>query len=224
MHAAETRLGPALEVRFSSSDQGVFTGLASTFGGPPDSYGDVLAPGAFTATLAEHKARSTTPALLWSHNAAEPVGKWTSLQETAQGLAVTGKLTLGTPRGSDAYALLKDDVLGLSIGFSTKQATRDRAGNRVLERVDLIEISLVAVPANARARVTGVKSASDVRDARTFEEMLRDLGFPRSLAVGITAKGWAAAARRGEPEPAAIAELIRAIERRTAQLGDSHGS
>ena len=56
--------------------------------------------------------------MLWGHDHKEPVGKWLTLKEDATGLQVTGRLTLGTRRGAEAYALLQDDALALSIGFA----------------------------------------------------------------------------------------------------------
>ena len=42
------RLSPAFCFKAAGIDKaGVFTGLASTFGGQRDAYGDVIAPGAF---------------------------------------------------------------------------------------------------------------------------------------------------------------------------------
>ena len=53
------------------------------------------------------------------------------------------------------------DVTGLSIGFrvSPEGVEFDRTAKaRILKEVALIEVSLVALPANQSARVTGVKS------------------------------------------------------------------
>jgi HK97 family phage prohead protease len=200
---------------------GVIVGYASTFGNI-DSYGDSLVAGAFRDTLAAHKAAATMPALLWSHDPSQPIGRWLDMAEDSRGLKATGRLTLQVERAKEAHALARDGALGLSIGFRTVKSDRDKAGHRRLTAVELIETSLVAVPANAQAKIlsvrSGLPSADEIRDARAFEALLRDFGFPRALAVAITAKGWAAAVRRGEPEPDAIAAMVRAIEARTATL------
>lgn len=108
------RLSPAVAFKTAGVDKaGLFSGYASTFNGPADAYGDVIAPGAFSKTLASGRV----PAMLWAHDPSEPIGKWLSLTEDRLGLRVEGKLTLGTKRGVEAHALMLDRALGLSIGF-----------------------------------------------------------------------------------------------------------
>ncbi|MFY7761005.1 phage major capsid protein [Aquidulcibacter sp.] len=150
-----------LEVKLAANDvEGTITGYASPFGGEPDSYGDIIAKGAFAKSLANHKADNTNPLMLWQHNQAEPIGVWLDVHEDAYGLAVKGRLILDTQRGREAYALLKAGALnGLSIGFRTIDFDRRAGGGRVLKTIDLIEISPVSVPAASRARITDVKTA-----------------------------------------------------------------
>lgn len=147
------------EVKFASSDEkGQFTGYASTFEGEPDSYGDIIAPGAFTKSLVAHNDAGTTPLMLWQHRMDQPIGVWQSLKEDENGLAVSGNLVLETRRGKEAYGLLKAGALsGLSIGFRINRFENLEGGGRRLLELDLLEISLVSLPAASRARVTNVK-------------------------------------------------------------------
>jgi HK97 family phage major capsid protein/HK97 family phage prohead protease len=148
-----------LEVKFDPGDAGTFTGRASIFGEPPDNYGDVVAHGAFRRSLEEHRARGTTPLMLWQHRADEPIGTWTSLHETSSALEVEGRLVLDTQRGAEAYALMKAAALnGLSIGFITRKSEARKGGGRTLKDMSLVEISLVSLPAASGARVISVKS------------------------------------------------------------------
>ena len=207
----ETRLTPAFEFKLARSEPaGTFRGYASTFGGPPDSFGDVIAPGAFTESL---KAR--TPALLWGHDPQEPIGKWQSIAEDRYGLSVEGKLTLATKRGSEAHALMRDGALGLSIGFRVKSGGAAYEGNqRVLKALDLVEISAVSMPANVAARVTSVKSFAAFQrpeNIREFEAALRDAcGFSVREAKRIASAGWPALMRRDDAGEQIAALLIRA--------------
>ena len=199
----ENRLSPTYEFKLSGAEaSGTFSGYASTFGGAPDSYGDIIAPGAFTASLLRHATSKTAPALLWAHEPSEPIGRWLTLKEDQHGLAVTGKLTLATRRGAEAHALMKDGALGLSIGFRIAADGIGYQGpSRILKSVDLLEISTVSIPANTGARVTAVKSAGIIRpeNVREFEAALRDAcGFSVREAKRIASAGWPAFMRRDD--------------------------
>lgn len=152
----------ALELK-AAGDDGTIEGYGSVFG-VVDDWDDVVAKGAFTASLAEHKAAGTMPAMLWQHDADEPIGVWTEMAEDAKGLRVKGQLCLDTARGKEAYALLKMGALnGLSIGFCTVPGTSryNDDGVRVVTQVDLWEVSLVTFQANKAATVTNVKASPD---------------------------------------------------------------
>jgi HK97 family phage prohead protease len=154
-----------VEVKFDAGDRGTFTGRASIFGDPPDRYGDVIAPGAFARSLEEHRAAGTAPLMLWQHRTDEPIGTWMSLRETRSALEVEGRLVLETQRGAEAYALMKAGALnGLSIGFITRKSEARKGGGRVLKDLELVEVSLVSVPAAARARVLSVKANQPRRE------------------------------------------------------------
>lgn len=158
----ETKTLSAAEVRFAvDQDAGTFVGYASIFG-EADSFGDTIKPGAFRKSLAEHKRQSGAPAFLWNHNPDEPIGTWTDIAEDARGLKVSGRLVTETTRGREAHLLLKAGAVnGLSIGFRTRAAQAGPNGGRVLTDIELVEISLVSLPAASKARVHSVRSAGD---------------------------------------------------------------
>lgn len=137
---------------------GTFMGYASVFGAL-DSQNEIVATGAFRRTLAGWKERLSAPAMLWMHDPTMPIGLWLSLVEDKNGLAVEGKLALGTQKGKEAYELLKLGALtGLSIGYRVVSSQIDsKRKARVLTDVELFEISLVTFPANDAARVSVVK-------------------------------------------------------------------
>ncbi len=147
-----------LECKFASGDDdATFTGLASTYS--RDMHNDVVAPGAFAKTLAEHKASGTRPALLWSHDPSEPIGVIDDLEEGPDGLRIKGRLA-DTARARDARALAKMGALGgLSIGYRTRKATAGADGSRIIVDLQLFEISFVATPANPGARLATIKAA-----------------------------------------------------------------
>ncbi len=178
------RLDLKLEVK-AGSEPGTFEGYGAIFGNR-DNDNDIVVKGAFVDSLKER-----TPAMLWQHNTKEPIGRFLDVREDDKGLYVRGKLSM-KGKGAEAYELLSMGAMdGLSIGFVTKEATRDAAsGTRTIQKADLMEISLVTFPANEMARIDSVKAASAISDERSFERFLRASGFSRSRAKTITAKGF----------------------------------
>lgn len=170
----------------ATGDDGTVEGYGSVFD-VEDSYGDIIKPGAYKATLAAHKANNSMPAMLWQHNSDEPIGVWTEMVEDEKGLRVKGQLLLTTVRGREAYELLKIGALkGMSIGFMAKDwSYQDEL--RILTAIDLWELSIVTFPANQKATVTGVKSA-DALTARNAEQILRDAGFSKADATAFVSR------------------------------------
>lgn len=194
----------ALQVKDLSED-GTFTGYGSVSGNV-DSYGEKVMPGAFAASLAKHKREGTNVLMLWQHNPHEPIGVWEDLAEDAKGLWGKGRLVLEVQKAREIHALMKQGAIGgLSIGYREVKVTPD--GNVInLEELDLKEISPVSFPANRRARIETVKSermeefARRLRDGdpmpiKDFEDVLRDVGIPKSMATAIASHGYAKAIR-----------------------------
>ena len=157
-------LSPMGQPLCACSGSGVFSGYASLFGAR-DQSGDVVMPGAFAASL--RKRGPAEVRMLFQHDAAEPVGTWLEMHENEKGLHVMGRLDGNVQRGRELFSLLESKGLdGLSIGFRTVRARRDKAtGSRVLTEIDLWEISLVTFPMLEEARVFQVKTK-----ARAFAE------------------------------------------------------
>jgi hypothetical protein len=169
------------------SDEGVFTGYGSTFGGKPDSHGDVIRQGAFKESIANGGRNGTGVVLLYQHRSDEPIGVWEELVENSKGLKVQGQLNLEVQRAREAHSLLKQGALkGLSIGFDIARDDKgnrledavewdDKKGIRFLNKLDLWEISIVTFPSNIRASVTNVKSIiEEAKNERELEMALRD--------------------------------------------------
>lgn len=172
----------------SMMENGMFEGYGSTFGGKPDSYGDVVAPGAFTNTLSKGGRNGSGPAMLWCHDSTEPLGVWTMLAEDKKGLKVQGQLAMKTYCGMEKYELMKmGAVKGLSIGYETISYEYDEKKKiRTLTEVDLWEISLCTFPANTKATVTAIKAIESAQNERELERALRDAGLSKSVAQFIT--------------------------------------
>jgi HK97 family phage prohead protease len=220
------------ESKLAVSDAGVmeFTGYGAAFNNV-DSYGDVIQPGAFDGFLQDVQAQKQNwPAMLMQHGGwgvtstdMTPIGAWTSITEDTSGLKVTGTLA-DTPRGNEAYALLKMQprpaISGLSIGFYTRKSSfggKDDVFDRKLEQIDLLEISLVTFPANDKARISGVKSSNDFTE-REFEQILRDSGFTKKEAMIIISQGFKALNIQRDADDKGIKQIIAEVQRNSQVL------
>lgn len=218
-----------VELKFAGGDEKemLFEGYGAVFGNV-DSYGDVIAKGAFTKTIREAKSSGDWPAMMLQHGGwgitAEdltPIGVWTDLEEDDTGLFVKGKLA-PTARGLEVYTLMKMQprpaITGLSIGYvpvAWRMRSNPEEPRRTLTEVKLREISPVTFPANQRARMTSAKGQAGIRLA---ERALRDVGFSQSEAKAIVAKGFSATAP--QRDAAGLGELAALIERNTTFLSN----
>jgi HK97 family phage prohead protease len=124
-----------------------FAGYAAIFD-RPDRGGDIVKAGAFARSL--RRGAGAVP-LLWQHAPARPIGRVEYLKEDRRGLRMIGRLS-GGAAGREAAALLKEgSVRGLSFGYRVRAASG--AGPRELTELELVEVSLVTLPMQPRARV-----------------------------------------------------------------------
>lgn len=177
------------------TEEGIFSGFGSTFGGKPDSYGDIIVKGAFRETLEKGGRNGSGVAMLWQHNPHDPIGVWNELAETEKGLKVSGKLALKVQQGQEAFELMKMGALkGLSIGydlmrdsennvFSDAMEYDEKNKTRYLKRLELWEISPVTFPANTTATITQVKNAIEMaKNERELEHALCEAGLSNTAS------------------------------------------
>lgn len=186
-----------VKVSDAAAEPGRFVGYGAVFGNT-DSYGDVIEKGAFSESLGEWGERGKLPPMLLQHGGwgigsddMLPIGKWLSMEENTKGLKVEGQLfALGTERGQYVYEGLKSGVLdGLSIGFQIREQTNGTKPNepeRTLTNIDLWEVSVVTFPANAKARVSNVKSAA-LPSIREIERAMHQGGLSKNVARQVVA-------------------------------------
>lgn len=123
-----------------------FAGYAALFG-KVDRGGDVIAPGAFAASLERRAAAGEALPILWQHDPQRPIGTVERMEEDARGLRVVGRVAAGHA----AAALKAGAVDGLSFGYRVIAAKAGRP--RRLDVLDIVEVSLVAHPMQPGARV-----------------------------------------------------------------------
>lgn len=140
-----------IKAQFSVNDEGEIEGLAWPFG-TPDRVGDVIEKGAFAGAM------PPLP-MLDSHEQRRAIGVWDEIAETDEGLSVKGRLLVAdVARAREVRALVREKALrGLSIGFATRKSLPRKGGGRTIKELELLEISVVAVPAHPGARITSAK-------------------------------------------------------------------
>lgn len=181
----------------SITEDGTFEGYASVFGGRPDSYGDVIAPGAFGETLSKGGRNRNGIAMVWYHDPKQPIGIWKSIVQDDKGLKVIGQLNLDVQRAREIHSLMKQGAIkGLSIGWDfmkdangkivegTWEYKDEQRTKRLLKQIELWEISPVTFPAKLSANITKVKSMSieNASTERELEEALRESGLTKHAA------------------------------------------
>jgi len=176
----------------AAADSGAIEGYASLFG-IEDQGGDIVAPGAYAASLAKLTQAGRRVKMLWQHDPAQPIGVWDEAREDERGLWVKGRILTEVAKGREAQALIKaGSIDGLSIGYRTVKAQKQSGGQRLLQELELWEVSLVTFPMLPEARVAAKSDvpaqvldklrAGDRLTEREFERMAKGIGLSNSQA------------------------------------------
>lgn len=124
-------------------------GYASIFG-EADLAGDIVRAGAFARSIS---GINVTVPMLLQHKGGKIAGRWTRILEDGKGLYMRGLIDPLLPAGKMAAKLMASKLLdGLSIGFIAGDWKPAGVCGRVLNSVDLREVSLVTTPMAPRAR------------------------------------------------------------------------
>ncbi|MBW3077696.1 HK97 family phage prohead protease [Bifidobacterium simiiventris] len=160
---------------------GTLVAYASTFDRDPDSYGDVIAPGAFTDTLKAWKESGNTIPLLFGHRTDDPtmnIGGVTDAVEDERGLKITAEFDPDNPTAQYVRKLVKEKRLSkMSFAFDVLEDGQTELDDGMkaheLRKLDLFEVSLVPIPANQHADVVDVKQAG-FKSGRTLSKKNED--------------------------------------------------
>ncbi len=224
-----------LNTTFSAEGHGSITGYAATFTRTPDSYGDVIAKGAFAESIGRIRAEGKAIPLLWNHDSGDLksyIGTVTRLEEDDHGLLFTASFD-GTERAQRARELAADGRLcKFSFAYGVQdQGTvtlEDGTEANELRKLDLFEVSLVMYPANPETSVVEVKSAGvkvtggrevDGAIAKAIEGatgfLVQEIGYKLSAAalpeVTITAvapNGLKAGRRNSKADEESLREIL----------------
>ena len=167
-----------------AGDAGTISGYFSTYDRIPDSYGDVIAEGAFTETLKARKESGHPFPLCWNHDLDQIIGTVDNIEDTEKGPLMTASF-FDTPLAQEKRALvLSGCVYQFSFAYEVKKAAQieleDGTKANELRELELFEVSIVPIPANPRAEVTEIKSGrrNSKADAEKLEQaitLIRDV-------------------------------------------------
>ena len=170
----------------AAEDGGSVSGYFSTFDEIPDSYGDIVSPGAFKTTLARRKESGHPFPICWNHDLNQIIGfvDAEDIEEDDHGPLMKNGHFLDTPLAQEKRELVKAGVIyQFSFAYDVLKASEPTAAQKkagimnVLDEVELFEISIVPIPANPRAEVTEIKSGrrNSAKDEQTIKDVISAL-------------------------------------------------
>lgn len=196
-----------LDVKSVDEEKRVIRGVATT--PTPDRVGDVVEP---------MGVKYTNPLpLLWQHQSSKPVGTVKFDKPTKDGINFEAKLaSIDEPgtlkdRLDEAWQSVKMGLVrGVSIGFrALEYAFMEGGGIRFVES-EVMELSLVTIPANADATIQSIKSIDAPLLAATGKEP-KDSDRPTTPAPGKK-KSTQVKAQEGRTMKKTYAEQIASFE------------
>lgn len=162
------------------ADHGTISGYASTWTREPDSYGDIVAKGAFAEHIAQIKEEGRVLPFLFNHKADDLsayIGTVVELKEDDHGLYFEGTFD-DTPEGQRARELALDGRLcKFSFAYDVLEAgevtLEDGRKANELRKLNIHEVSLVMYPANPDTSVVSVKAGR--RNRKTDEDIIKQI-------------------------------------------------
>lgn len=162
------------------ADNGTITGYASTWTREPDSYGDIVAKGAFLEAIAAINESGKVLPLLFNHDNRDLknyIGRVINLEEDDHGLKFDATFD-STQEAQRARELAMDGRLAkfsfaydvLDQGTVTLEDGREA---NELRKLNIHEVSLVLYPANPDTSVVAVKAGR--RNRKSDEEIIQQI-------------------------------------------------
>ena len=163
-------------IELKANEVGGVSGFFSTYDKTPDSYGDIIEPGAFTETLEKRKESGHPFPLCFNHDFSAVIGAVDSVEDTEKGPYIEASF-LDTALAQDVRKMLQSGAIyqfsfAYDVLASRAPSAEEKANGvmNVLTKVDVFEISVVTVPANQNAVATEVKSGR--RNSKADEDVI----------------------------------------------------
>jgi HK97 family phage prohead protease len=167
-YALNFKAATADELKLLGEDlpEGYIAGWAST---PTlDTGDDIVVPGAFSESIASRGLKGMRGVkLLLNHDTSKMAGTISKLETRGNGLWMEAQLNLNVSYVRDAYELAKmNGGIGFSVGFRVleRQWVKDAKTNdeyRIINKGDLMEISVVAAAMNEECGTVIIKGHED---------------------------------------------------------------
>ena len=180
-------------IEMKADESGIIEGYFSTYDKEPDSYGDIIEPGAFTETIKKREETGHPFPLCFNHDFSAVIGAVDSVKDTEKGPYIKAHF-LDTQQAQDVRKmLLSGAIYQFSFAYEVLERRNptkeeEKAGIfNVLQKLEVFEISVVTVPANQNAVATEVKSAepetkAGKRNSKADEDVIRQI---RDLAQSL---------------------------------------
>lgn len=183
------------------ADNGMISGYAATWIREPDSYGDVIAKGAFVECIERLKSEGRKIPFLFNHdsyNLGSYIGTVEDLGEDDHGLKFAATFD-DTQEAQRARELALDGRLcKFSFAYDVLEAgditLEDGRSAYELRKLNIHEVSLVMYPANPDTGIIDVKSAGEKAgrrnskaDAEALHEALEHLGSAQNIINSLLA-------------------------------------
>jgi len=200
----------------SEAEGGEIKAYAATFDRIRDSYGDIIAPGAFSKTLNDWNESGHPIPLLFGHRTDDPrmnIGSVVEASEDERGLLIKAQFDETSDVAQYTRKLVQEGRLTkLSFAYdvldSAPVVLEDGTKANELRELKLYEISLVPIPANQLTEVLEVKDGEhdETHDAIVEALTEEDEEHVEEKSTEVSEK-----APAGEEAPAGIAEALATI-------------
>lgn len=163
-----------------ADEAGKISGYFSTYDRIPDSYGDIIAPGAFANTIKARKESGHPFPLCWNHDLDQIIGTVApeDIEDTEKGPLMTASF-FNTQLAQEKREIVKSGaVYQFSFAYDVLDwapvELEDGTKANELREIELFEISIVPIPANQRAVMTEVKAGrrNSKKDADAIKEAI----------------------------------------------------
>ena len=217
------------DLKVKAKDDGTIEGYFSTYDEMPDSYGDIIRPGAFTETFEKRAASGHPFPLCFNHNFNSVIGAVDTVEDTERGPFITAHF-LDTELAQDVRKMLKSgaiyqfsfayDVLGWE---QPTDEQRKLGIWNILTKLEVFEISVVTVPANQNAIVTDVKAQepatkSGRRNSQKDEDIIKQI---RDLAQSLLDEDDDTTPEENEAQPEKAAPEVNEASKEQTEPGNS---